>query len=268
MIEQADVIAVLGVRNESMVLPHTLRRLISERIPFVVLDNESSDGTRELVLSEEFRPWLMSLTSLPFSGSFNLAEQLAAKEGLISTLNADWVIHLDADEVLQSPVAGEGLLDAIARVDRAGYNVINFDEFVFLPTEVAFDSCAQGFQPMLSYYFFEPAPHRLMRAWKRSTGFSGRDSGGHRLSGEGIRILPQNFNLRHYIFRDQQHAFSKYANRVFAEDDLARGWHGNRVNQPEERFRFPLADELEHLEWPGSGAFSRSRPRQTHFWQW
>jgi len=162
----------------------------------------------------------------------------------------------------------EGLRDAIARVDRAGDNVINFDEFVFLPTDVAFDGDARDFQPVLSYYFFEPEPHRLMRAWKRSTGFSGQHSGGHRLSGEGIRIAPQNFVLRHYIFRDQQHAFDKYTSRVFAEDELARGWHFNRVNQPPELFRFPPAHELERLIYPASAYFSRGRPRRKHYWQW
>ena len=265
---QFDVVAVLCVRNEAATLPHSLRHLVRSGIPFAIIDHESSDLTSDIVLSDEFRPWLVSFETLPYRGWFDLAEQLACKDALIRKIDANWVIHLDADEVLQSRASGEGLREAIARADGAGYNVINFEEFVFLPIDAEFDSGTLDFQPMVFYYFFEPSPQRLMRAWKRSLALSGQESGGHRLSGDGIRIFPENMILRHYIFRDQQHAFDKYTTRVFSDSDLVRGWHFNRLNQPRERFKFPAPHELERLSSPNSVEFSRRNPKRAHYWQW
>ena len=178
------------------------------------------------------------------------------------------VIHLDADEIPHSYQEGETFSEAINRADMRGFNVIDFNEFVFLPIDYDYNPTHIGNQPMRFYYFFEPAPLHRMIAWKKISGLSMIEHAGHRLVGEDIRLSPEKMALRHYIFRNQQHAFNKYADRQFVAHDLGRGWHGNRVNQPVDNFRFPSADRLSFLETAQSRDFDRSRPCREHYWQW
>ena len=187
---------------------------------------------------------------------------------LVQSIEADWIIHLDADELLHSYRDRETLNEGIARADAAGFNVIDFNEFVFLPLECDYDPEHSGFQPIRSYYFFEPYAPRLMRAWKKSPGLTSIQSGGHTIAGEEIRLSPEKMAMRHYIFYSQEHAYKKYAKRNFASGDLAHGWHSNRLEQAIQRFRFPPADQLSWLDSAGSRDFNRSGPRSQHYWQW
>ena len=54
---------------------------------------------------------------------------------IIDDIETDWVIHLDADEIMHTYRRGESLNEASHRLDAVGWNVANFDEFVFLPIE-------------------------------------------------------------------------------------------------------------------------------------
>jgi hypothetical protein len=93
-------------------------------------------------------------------------------------------------------------------------------------------------------------------------------AGGHTLSGDELRLSPEQLALRHYIFRDQEHAYTKYTQRLFAAADLASGWHGNRIGQSVQSFRFPPADHLSWLASADSRDFDRSCPHKLHYWQW
>lgn len=57
---------------------------------------------------------------------------------------------------MQSYVPDEFLASAIARLDQQGYNVINFDEFAFLPVNGDYVPDINGMQPLKYYYFYEP----------------------------------------------------------------------------------------------------------------
>lgn len=157
---------------------------------------------------------------------------------------------------------------AIARADVAGYNVVNFEEFVFLPIEPGSAKDEHAFFPFAHYYFFEPAKLRLMRAWRRESGFTNVDSGGHLLRGEDMRVAPENQVLRHYPFLSQEHAFEKYSERRYNEGELARGWHGNRIDIDNRLFAFPPPGELERLDDLAARALDRSRPHKLHYWEW
>ena len=54
---------------------------------------------------------------------------------VVEALNSDWVVHVDADVIMHSYREGEGLREGLSRLDAEGWNVVNFDEFVFLPIE-------------------------------------------------------------------------------------------------------------------------------------
>jgi hypothetical protein len=107
-----------------------------------------------------------------------------------------------------------------------------------------------------------------MRAWKKSARLDLTQGGGHVLAGDGIRLASEKMILRHYIFRDQTHAYVKYAGRKFAEHDISRGWHRNRISQPVEQFTFPPRCQLHWLVSPADRNLSMELPRTSHYWQW
>jgi glycosyltransferase involved in cell wall biosynthesis len=262
------IIAIIAVRNEKAYIANSLRHLIANGIYFSILDNASTDSTVAIVTGAEFCSHLVGLEQIEHVDVYNCLNILRKKMEVADNVDADWVIHLDADEIMHSYRPRERLADAICRIDKQDFNVVNFDEFVFLPVDFSYAPDILGPQSLCYYYFFEPYAPRLMRAWKKAAGLSMVDTGGHVLSGLDIRLAPETMALRHYIFRDQHHAFNKYAERRFAPEDLARGWHGNRVNQPVERFRFPATDRLCALESAESRMFDSSRPVKHHYWEW
>jgi hypothetical protein len=82
-----------------------------------------------------------------------------------------------------------------------------------------------------------------------------------------LRLAPERFALRHYMFRSQAHAYEKYPSRVYAAGDLARGWHAQRTGQPPRRFRFPKPSRLKQLRHLDDRDLDRSEPWRAHFWK-
>ena len=152
-----NITAVLAIRNEEAYLANCLRDLISNGLDFVVIDNDSTDSSAQIYGRREFAAHLVRVCRLPFSGAFSLSEQLQRKMEIIEALNSDWVVHVDADEIMHSYREGEGLREALSRLDAEGWNVVNFDEFVFLPIERDYQPEMCGRQPISYYYFFQPS---------------------------------------------------------------------------------------------------------------
>jgi len=258
---------ILAVRNEAVHIGRMLDDYIEQGINAVVIDNGSTDET--LVICEKFLGrGLLAIEHQPWHGVFDLSAQLAAKEAVVAKLPHEWVIHADADEWLQSPVEGESLLEGIARFSAEGFNVVNFEEFVFIPTAEVDVTHDDYRQEILHYYYFAPGKNRRMLAWKRADGLSNLASGGHRLTGGDIRLAPETFILRHYLVLSYQHAVAKYVGKIFSDEDLERGWHGNRRNLSADRLLLPDAEVLKRLPDWQSKQFDRTSPVARHYWQW
>jgi hypothetical protein len=93
-------------------------------------------------------------------------------------------------------------------------------------------------------------------------------AGGHVLFGDGLKLAPENFALRHYIVRNQEHAFEKYTSRRFSDAEVQCGWHFNRIGNDRAAYTLPPTHRLLALEDPRSRAFDRSKRETTHFWEW
>lgn len=258
--------AIIAIRNEAAYLANCLRHLIRNKVDVAIIDNQSTDDSQAIYHDSEFAGSLVAIRQLPFKGAFYLEQSLLAKQALINDLEADWILHVDADEIMHSYRDGETLRAAIECVDAAGYNAIEFNEFVFLPVEVPYRSNVQSWQPMLHYYFRGPPP-RTMRAWRKDAHLT-MAGGGHRLKGSALCLAPEQLALRHYIVRSQEHALVKYTTRIFPAEELQRLWHRDRHEQPVESFIFPAPEELCKLEYPGDRNLDRSRPRKRNYWQW
>jgi hypothetical protein len=259
--------AILCVRNEAACIAQTLKSYIEQGIDVVVIDHDSTDKTRA-ICKEQLGRGVLRIEHLPWAGVFDLSSQLAAKAAIVDSLPHEWVIHGDADEWLQSPVAGESLLEGISRVSAAGNIVVNFEEFVFVPTCDSAAGQDNYQQTILNYYYFAPAPQRLMRAWRRTAELSNWASGGHRLKGSAVRLAPDSFILRHYIALSSEHAIRKYVGRRFSEADLKKGWHRKRLNLSPDDLALPSPASLKRLPQSDSKQFDRSDPKMTHFWEW
>ncbi len=261
------VLAIICVRNEAIHLRRSIGYLIASGIDVHLIDNGSTDGSREIA-QEFLGRGLVAIDDLPWTGTFSLSEQLAAKQRIIAASNYDWIIHTDADEWLCPPVEGQSLLDGIAEAHQAGCARINFHELVFVPLPGE-DFYREDYASLMrTYYFFRPMHPRLNRAWNRKAGLVNTHSGGHQLAGENLRLYPKDFFLRHYIVLSERHGISKYVGRTFAEEDLAKGWHANRLVITAENLRVRPAPGLRRLDDPSRMNFDLSMPLSRHFWHW
>lgn len=263
-----SICAVIAVRNDAQYLRFLLPLLANQGIDVAILDHESADDCQAL-FSEFAKNPIILLERIPFRGYFSLAEQLEAKQKIYRRVKHDWVIHHDVDEILENIQPGLTLRDAIQDAHDMGYDVINFDEFVFLPEPGSDYSDSNHYRRMLRYYFYEPEKNRLNRAWKRALNLDNTTSGGHRLSGRSFSISPVNHILRHYIALSYEHVKRKYLSRAFDSQELMQGWHKSRVAITESNLKLISASPfLFQLDAYDSKKFCKDRPADKHYWQW
>ena len=269
-----NIVAVVAIRDDDDYVQNCLTHLAAQDVNFIVINNGMRQKGLEALQHPEVSRRLVDYVDLAFNGTFELRRQLEMKERLIDQLDADWVIHVDVDEIMHSRVPGETLREAISRLDATGATVIDFSEYVFLPVLEPYLPGHEGWQPSLHYYFFSPAAPRLLRARRHRIGLStlpgdsGFGSGGHTLFGPSQKLASENMVLRHYLARDQEHARQKYTQRLFCQDELDIGWHFNRIGHSPKKFDLPRLSRLKTLDRPDSCSFDDSQPENLHFWQW
>lgn len=261
-------VAVMCVANEEVHIESALRDLIGEGLDVVLIDHDCDDRTIALA-----RPFLgrglLSIERLHWTGQFSINEQLEAKRRVIDRVDHDWIVHVDADEWLSAPEPGQTLLDGLRTADAAGYNAVHFNEFVFVPRPGEDLYATDYRQRSTRYYFYQQHYPYLLRAWKHRSGLDNRSFGGHLVSGP-VRQYPIDFPMRHYIALSESHVRRKYVGRSFADTELARGFHYDRVGLTRASLRFP-SDGDEHLralEHWSSKQFDTTAPVSEHFWQW
>lgn len=195
-----------------------------------------------------------------------VSAQLERKERLAATLEADWFVHVDADEVRLPSRSDRTLAQAFAEVEAQGYNAVNFLEFSFLPTREAPDHDHPHFQQTMRWYYpFLPRfPHRL-NAWKRQPEQVELVwSGGHKVRFPRLRMYPESFKMRHYLFLSMPHALHKYVGKRYDLAELRKGWHHNRAFLTPEKIRLPSQKELHH--YTSDEELEPSNPWTRHAW--
>jgi hypothetical protein len=189
---------------------------------------------------------------------------LMRKAQLAAELPADWFIHVDADE-FRLPPGGGTLVEALARVDAEGFNAVNFLEFTFVPVREFPDHDHPDFQTTMRWYYpFLPTfPHRL-NAWKRQAGpVDLAGSGGHHVRFPGLRMAPDQFRMRHYLFLSVSHALEKWVQRRYDTAEVRAGWHGWRARLQADQITLPSIRELRSYR--GDSSLDPSRPRRRHY---
>ncbi|MBN1668065.1 MAG: glycosyltransferase family 2 protein [Anaerolineales bacterium] len=257
------VVALLGVRNEELYIGRCLEHLLSQGIEVCVIDNDSSDQT--VAIAEQYlRNGVIQIAHVAYQGSFELLRLLEFKAQLAQKIDADWFIHHDCDEIREAPRPYQTLLEGIQEIDQAGYNAINFDEFVFIPTDENESYLGRDYvHEMEYYYFFSPRPIHRLNAWKKlPTPVDLTRSGGHLIRFPGINIAPTHFILRHYPILSAEHASMKYGGRKFPKSEILRGWHADRALFRKRDVRLPQKSELKRVS--NDGTWDRSDPWASH----
>lgn len=258
-----NIIAIVAIRNGAFYLPRLCQHARHNGFSLAIIDNDSEDNIQELI--KQNSDVIKTTVRLPFHGEFDLVEQLNAKESLAKSLAADWLIHLDVDELLYSDTENETLQTALTRVHDAGFNAVNFDEFVFLPVQRLKQFTPNNYHTMNWYYFFEPKPNRLIRAFHKSLKTQVA-SGGHNVDGD-LKLYPQSMTMRHYMFENRKHAKTKYKNRLYSDQDLDKKFHGNRLRMQNKELYLPAKKHLTRAL-KGEWSLDKSQPKIKHFWEW
>ncbi|HUB72988.1 MAG TPA: glycosyltransferase [Solirubrobacteraceae bacterium] len=257
------IVAIIQTYNEQRFIGGCLAHLEQQGILAYLVDNESSDET-VAIAERHLAGNLVGIESLPRDGNYSQRRQLTRKEELARSLEADWFIHLDADERRVASERGRTLAQALAEADEAGFNAVNFLEFTFVPTREAPDHDHPDYErTMRSYYPFLPRfPHRL-NAWKRQDGpVALTPSGGHVIRFPGLRMAPQSLYSRHYLFLNSEHAARKFGPGRYAPEEVEQGWHEWRAKMDAALIELPSERELRHYE--ADHLLDPSRPRKQH----
>ncbi len=259
--------AVVAVRNAEVHIARCISDLVADGLDVVLIDNDSTDGTATLA-KRYLGHGLVAIERVPWTGTFSITTLLEAKKALVAKLPHDWVLHVDDDEWLRPPWPGFQLIDALARVEAAGFNCINFEEMTFVAWPEEDYVRSDYAKHMTTYYFFEPSKPRLMRAWRRSLGVDSVATGGHLLTHPKLNLFPENFVLRHYLGLSPEYVFRKYQQRTFDPAELARGWHIQRIGITRDMCNLRPSPHVKVLSNWSSDVFDRSSPARVHYWRW
>lgn len=258
------IIGIIAAYNEEPVIRACLEHHIAQGIELYLIDNDSTDRT-VAIAQEYLGRGLIGIETFSREGVFELRKLLQRKQHLAASLEAEWFIHLDADEMRLAPNQGQTLAEAIEAVDQAGYNAINFLEFTFVPTLEAPDHADADFQQTMRWYYpFLPRSLHRVNGWKKQPAPDDLVThSGHTVLFPSQFIYPFPFRMRHYQFLSVGHAIQKYTHRRHPIEALMRGRHGWREQLDPASIRLPSQAELHELgddDW-----LNVANPRARHF---
>lgn len=239
---QPRVVAVLATRNEERFVAGCLENLFRQGVQVYLCDNGSSDRTVEIATGYLGRG-LVGIEHIPYDGTYRWESILHRKEALFCELDADWLMHVDADEIHLPPPGHTSIAAAISVADGLGYDAVEFAEFTFVPTREAPDHDHADFvRTLRTYYPFRPRSPHCVRAFRKQDGpMEIAWSGGHLVRfPHPPRLYPEQFRMKHYLFLSAAHAARKYPGRKYQDDEVNRlGWHGWRPKLRSEHITLP-----------------------------
>jgi|SRR5208282_2536759 len=217
----------MAVYNESEILEQTISYMIEQGISLIIIDGGSTDGSLEI----ERRFIGKGVLGVHILAHEHYRLSAVLREGLsrAAEQSPDWIVHVDADEFLESPMQNVTLAEALEEVGDQGYNLVQFNCFEFLLTEQDHQSSEPNVRKRLRFYTWTGDFYFL--AWKHCVGIDLIRSGGHKpIFPREIkeRIFPTKFILRHYRFRSSEHGLRKvFKERLprYAPEERAIAWH-------------------------------------------
>lgn len=225
------IAAIMHAYNEADILPEVLQHLIEQGVEIHYFDNWSTDGSWEIVQTMMNHGQIKYCERFPSKPSeqYEWHAQLTKTAAYAKTLDVDWIMHYDADEIRASPWEGVTLNEAIAHVDALGFNAIDFTviDFRFIETR---PKGKVPYQQNLTHFEFgrRPGHFSQVKCWKNDSQINLADTGGHDASFRGRNVYPIKFLLKHYPLRNKGQANKKiFEHRLlrFSKEKEAYGWH-------------------------------------------
>lgn len=219
-----------------------------------MIDGWSTDGSWEML------PELgvMGRERLPAGapgGEQTCTAILARIEALALESGADWCLINDADEIRRSSRPGETLAQGIARVDAAGFNVIDHQVYAFWPTDDGYRGDPEQY---LRYFDQSDMICHLpqQKCWKNAGRVDLVTHGGHQVEFAGKRVAPEQFLMKHYPYRTNAQATERLRTRLArrCHEEHRQGW-GVHYD--------PIAAETNFLRDPAALTFWRDTEHPT-----
>ncbi len=225
-----SVAAIVSTFNEADIIESVLRHLQSEGVETHVFDNWSCDSTFEIVNRLMQEGVCKSVKRYPEEPSpqYEWSRMLEHHAAYGSRLEADWILHNDADEIRVAPWPLVKLREAISFVDLLGYSAIDFTVINFAFTD---ESSEFIFDPeSLKFFDFgRQAPDlQQIKGWKNRQAVDLASTGGHSCLFENRKIYPLKFLNKHYPLRSVEQANRKvFVDRLprVVKENRERGWH-------------------------------------------
>src|SRR5262245_11898340 len=168
-----SVVAIIAAHNEADIVGQVVEDLIRQEVSVYFLDDCSTDRT--LAAVEPFLDrGVIRIENLGTtfdqdkSSSFEWERILLRKAQVAAELHADCILHHDADDSRESPWSDIGLREAIERVDKAGFNAIDFASFAFWPTHDRFRPGDDVRRAFTFYAPSEPYDRVQIKCWKNT----------------------------------------------------------------------------------------------------
>lgn len=258
------MLAILAIRNEELYIKYCLNNLISQGFEVYIIDNDSDDNGVKIA-KKYLNKGVVTIDKLNTGGVFDLAKMMEYKADIANNYVSDWFMHTDADEIRLPHPPFKTIKEALVTVESLGYNAVNFHLFNFMPVDDKSYINRDYEKEMLYYYFHSSEPFSQIKLWKNiGSKASFGVSGGHRVNFDGIKVYPNSFIIKHYMFLSKEHAIEKYSKqRKYLEENVKKyGWHGSmRTNFDRSKFSLPPRTKLKKLV---GNDFDTSDPTPVH----
>lgn len=218
--------AILTCRNAEATVGKCLDHLLWHGAKAIVIDNGSTDSTREIIQAAGEG---VELRTDPYNAAFDLTRQLRIKREIIENVTDGWIIHADSDEFLDTP-EGTPLSEHLALWQGSDVIAMPCAEIMFLPA-----SDTERHEPET----FQETMHACIRIADRDPKervFRARApldrwmaTGGHTVTRATDPAPPISLTLRHYFGLSLDQIRAEYLGRIYAPGDLGKLWHGDRL---------------------------------------
>ena len=169
------IVGMMFVYNEADVVGQTIAHLASQGVQLVVLDNGSTDGSSEII-KDHIGRGVLSVERME-TAKFDQTQMIKILHKMAAEYALDWLLLSGADEFLEPPYRNMTLNRAIQLEAERGFNIIQFNNFEFWPTERDEDSQESDVRKRLRYYSWHD--DNQYRCWKAYDGMVAFNPHGH-----------------------------------------------------------------------------------------
>lgn len=217
-----NVLAIVPCFNEVDIIKTTIDNLLSQNIDVYVIDNWSTDGTWE-ELQKYTNIKTERFPEAP-DDQYNWTAILDRIDTIGFTSNYDWLLHVDADEKIESPISNIFIKDFISIADSMGFDVIDVTHLAFRPVESSVKN-----NTLSNFWQFSDTfgDRTLQRAWKNKKHSMHLVTYGGHVVPLANKEFPIRLILKHYSLRSPEQAKRK----IFKDrlprflNERKKGWH-------------------------------------------